>query len=330
MSKGDTGLGMAPGTSPAIAGLAGGGYEVVFQANTGNLYKAGAADPGDTGLGMAPGASPAAHCPTRTRTRTNHRRALGPSVPRGKGGPLGRLPARPRTLYSGRARPMETSALRIELPSGVSWPLVNANDKLSQRARLPGARLFDMVAESLESARHEGRLSTSDRFTLALPASWLVNSPAISRVLRRWALPPHRDTCLSLVDLLASGPEGWEKDPSVMGVIKARIASLGDEPYVIEALSKVMALLVPHAVPLLPASACAFLLGPADGSATLALPSGADAFLGAAQVFAGAVRDHEEDLAAIARAHSEVRLTPGGVLDRLLWFDSEGFRHFLK
>ena len=55
---GDTGLGMAGGTSPSIAGLAHGGYEAAFQANTGILWVTGSAGTIDTGLGMAPGTSP--------------------------------------------------------------------------------------------------------------------------------------------------------------------------------------------------------------------------------------------------------------------------------
>ena len=34
---------MMTGTSPAITGAAGGGYEVAFQANTGNLWTVGSA-----------------------------------------------------------------------------------------------------------------------------------------------------------------------------------------------------------------------------------------------------------------------------------------------
>ena len=36
-------LGMWPGTGPAIAGLAGGGYEVAFEANSGLLWTVGSA-----------------------------------------------------------------------------------------------------------------------------------------------------------------------------------------------------------------------------------------------------------------------------------------------
>jgi hypothetical protein len=59
--SGYTGFGMAKDTSPSVAALANGGYEVAFQANTGVLYLDGTATNGlaSTGLGMAPGTSPA-------------------------------------------------------------------------------------------------------------------------------------------------------------------------------------------------------------------------------------------------------------------------------
>ena len=62
----DISLGMMAGTSPAIAAFTSAsnvtdGYEVAFQANTGHLYTAGAANPygTDQQLGMMPGTSPA-------------------------------------------------------------------------------------------------------------------------------------------------------------------------------------------------------------------------------------------------------------------------------
>jgi hypothetical protein len=53
------GQGMAAGTSPAIAGLAGGGYEMAFQANTGELIRFGTAGNENEHQGMAAGTSPA-------------------------------------------------------------------------------------------------------------------------------------------------------------------------------------------------------------------------------------------------------------------------------
>src|SRR3954454_9688839 len=59
--RGDMGLGMMAGTSPALAALPGGGWQAAFQANTGNLWIVGQDDRGDMGLGMMDG--------TRTTTR---------------------------------------------------------------------------------------------------------------------------------------------------------------------------------------------------------------------------------------------------------------------
>ncbi|MGO8999324.1 MAG: hypothetical protein ACLQVI_38860 [Polyangiaceae bacterium] len=214
--------------------------------------------------------------------------------------------------------------MQIALPSGTTWHVREAAKKLAHRGQLPGARVFDLAGASLRAAKASG-VSASDRFTLALPASWLVNSPAISRVLRRWALEPHRETCLAMIELLEAGPAEWSRDPGTREAISLGVASLGDEPYVTEALSKVLALLVPEAVPLMPPAARAFVLG--EGDATKDSP---DAFALVVDWFARAVLANEAELAEIARAHVEVEITGAGVLDRLLWFDSEGHRHFPK
>jgi GH25 family lysozyme M1 (1,4-beta-N-acetylmuramidase) len=52
-------LGMFPGTSPSIAGLAGGGFQAAFEANTGNLWTVGSAGMRDWSLGMMHGTNPA-------------------------------------------------------------------------------------------------------------------------------------------------------------------------------------------------------------------------------------------------------------------------------
>jgi hypothetical protein len=212
--------------------------------------------------------------------------------------------------------------MQIELPTGTTWQVHDPAKKLAHRAGLPGARLFDLAGTSLRTAKARG-LGVSDRFTLALPASWLVNSPAISSVLRRWAVEPHRETCLAMVELLEAGPAEWARDATVQDSMRLAIASLGDEPYVTEALSKVLALVVPEAVPLMPHPARAFVLGE-DGA------NAPDGFARMVDWFARAAIANERALAEIARAHREVELDAAGVLDRLLWFDSEGHRHFPK
>jgi hypothetical protein len=208
----------------------------------------------------------------------------------------------------------------IPLPRGTPWPLHAAAQKLAYRAQLPGARVYDLVGRGLRAAAGRG-VSDVDRLMFALPASWLVNSPAVSKVLRRWALPPHDETCLALIEVLQSGPDGWAEDVGTAESVRLALASLGDEPYVTEAVSKVMALIVPDVVPLMPGPARAFVLGDAGKDAP-------GAFMRIVEWFARAVIDHRGELEAIALVHRVVELTAGGVLDRLLWFDSEGHRHF--
>jgi len=67
----------------------------------------------------------------------------------------------------------------------------------------------------------------------------------------------------------------------------------------------------------------AFVLGDAA-------KDGPDAFGRIAEWFARAALAHRAELEAVAREHHEVELTGAGVLDRLLWFDSEGHQHFPK
>lgn len=186
--------------------------------------------------------------------------------------------------------------------------LEDAGKKLSLRARLPGARVYDLAAHALRSVT-----GPDARFTLALPASWLVNSPAPSPILRRWALPPSRDVFIALASAVANWPA--ERDIAV-----ECLGELGDEPFVVEAVSKVLALLAPSSVPLMPAPARTFVLG-ADAS-------DAAAFTAMIDWFQETARTNASTLDAAARAHTEVELTGPQVLDRVLWFDSEGHRHF--
>ena len=156
---------------------------------------------------------------------------------------------------------------------------------------------------------------------MALPGSWCVNSPAPSIVLRRWALPPQRDVWIALLDLLESAREGLDDDEEQ--ALHRGVAALGREPYAVEAISKVAALVVPHAVPLMPPPATAFVLG-------AGVPADERAFVAMVRWLLAATPLVQDDLASLAAGHREVELVPAQVLDRLLWFDSEGFRHFSK
>lgn len=206
----------------------------------------------------------------------------------------------------------------IVRPSGEPWLVEDVARKLSLRAELPGAFVFDRAAAALRTAKALG-LPVEDRLALALPASWLVNSPAVSKVLQRWAQAPQRDVWLALVQLLEEdgGAGGEDADAELVVAMRA----LGPEPYVIEASSKVLALLVPDAVPLMPKPARAFVLGPADADDERA-------FAMMAGWFVRSIAAHREELAALAHEHDGAPLSGPQVLDRLLWFDSEGQRHF--
>jgi hypothetical protein len=202
-------------------------------------------------------------------------------------------------------------------PDGTPWKLEAVSQKLALRAKLPGACIFDLATESLRKCRD---LSVIDRLVLAFPSSWCVNSPADSRLYQRWVHPPQREVWLALVDLLeqpASGPLDAESAEAVAAAFRA----IAPEATGLETVSKVLALLLPDAVPLMPPRARTFLLGddaPADGAAFVAI----------FDWFGGAARQANEELAASARAHSFVPLSAAQVLDRLLWFDSDGHRHF--
>lgn len=207
----------------------------------------------------------------------------------------------------------------ISKADGTKWRIEDASKKLKLRATLPGARVFDLAADALRKVKAAG-VPVPDRLAVALPASWCVNSPAPSTVLRRWALTPQREVWQALIEVLEedrSGPLDSESSEAIVTGVRA----VAPEAYGVEAMSKVLALLVPDAVPLMPAPARTFVLG--EGAA-----EDARAFVEMVDWFAAAVKEGGAELASWAEAHEEVALTAPQALDRLLWFDSEGHRHF--
>jgi hypothetical protein len=204
----------------------------------------------------------------------------------------------------------------LKTPAGTEWHVRDPEKRLSLRARLPGAFVFDVSANSLRKAKARGA-PAMERIPLAFSGSWMVNSPASSKVMRRWSLPPQFDVWIALVGAL----EGPLENPGEWAPVRALIGRLGDEPFLIEAVSKVLALLLPGVVPLMPEPARKFLLGDAAGS-------DAEAFVQIADWFVRTTRAEAETLDEWAASHEEVTLEGAQVLDRLLWFDSEGHSHF--
>ncbi len=211
----------------------------------------------------------------------------------------------------------------FDLGGGRTLTLTDAAQKLALRARLPGAHLFDRATHALRQARALG-LPLDARLELALASSWLVNSPAPSSALRALAEPPRFGALQSLavalgeLDEVPSGraPDALEATVDLLAAGWPDANGRGAE-----VLSKLLALVVPETVPLLPEPACRFLVGEP--------PSAAGArFVACLTVFRRATLALESGLIAVAREHKAAVLEPAQVLDRLLWFDSEGFRHF--
>lgn len=212
----------------------------------------------------------------------------------------------------------------IELGDGRALSLERAAEKLNLRAGLPGAYLFDQAAHALRRARPT--LALEARLDLALASSWLVNSPAPSPALRALATPPRRELLLGLVDALEALPDDLDEEAPELVEIAAAVDQLSEalgprRAQGAEALSKLLALLLPECVPLLPEPACRTLLGDP--------PSAQGArFTRALQVFRRATNAHYGELVALARDHQAAVLDAAQVLDRVLWFDSEGHAHF--
>ena len=85
---------------------------------------------------------------------------------------------------------------------------------------------------------------------------------------------------------------------------------------------------VPEGVPLMDDAALWMLLDAVPRPATADAPAGGVAqLLPMLDAFARAALTHEDHLVALARAHTAAVLDAPQVLDRLLWFESWGWRH---
>src|SRR5690349_3060617 len=93
--------------------------------------------------------------------------------------------------------------IHVTRPSG-RWVFARPADKLTARARLPGAFAFDCAAHAIRLARLR-EIPAIELVPLALGSSWLVNSAVPSPVFRRWLTPPLAASWIPLLDQLAAG-----------------------------------------------------------------------------------------------------------------------------
>jgi hypothetical protein len=211
----------------------------------------------------------------------------------------------------------------------VPWTIAHPLAKLALRGRLPGAFSFDRATETMNRARASG-MGAGDLLALALPSSWLVNSGLPSTVMAKWHLPPFPGYFRTLIAQLEIGVH------EIVNLDEKRIADVV-KPLAVDAqgagaISKVLASLVPKSVPLMPDAAIAFALGTIDVPTALdAQAAGPEFFAPMLKWFASVVVQHEDLLRDLAKQDAKARapskeLEPAQLFDRLLWFESAGYR----
>jgi hypothetical protein len=211
------------------------------------------------------------------------------------------------------------------------WVIEKADEKLAWRARLPGASGYDRAAHALRVLSAGGAEGLA-LLPLAMPTSWMVNARATSRAFQRWREQPAHDawsTLLARLGPMTSLDDWLAFDARAKDEIVAVVAVLasGYEGSSLCAVTKVLSLLRPQLVPLMDDAAIAFALGtiepPSTADDPLAPPT---TFAPMLDWFAEAVRDAEDALVDVAIRHTHAVLDAPQVLDRLLWFDSWGYR----
>jgi hypothetical protein len=232
---------------------------------------------------------------------------------------------------------MSAVLLRRRAAPDVPWRLAMPRAKLQVRGRLPGAYGFDLAAHTYRQARAAG-VPAADLVPLALPGSWMVNNKVPSPVFQRWMQPGVRDTWTALVELLSGDAARWlARTPGERAEVERHLGALAELDAAARGrpaplgpaagLSKVLALLCPDTVPLMDDAALWFALGEVARPDTADAPSaGVEHFVPMLDWFATAVQAAGPALAALAADYPLATLSPAQALDRLLWFETWGFR----
>ncbi len=206
------------------------------------------------------------------------------------------------------------------------WSTFMPEMKLRLRSRLPGASAFDESVLGLRLAAEKGTPIAS-LLAPAMAASWLVNSAVPSPVFQKWLAPPMRQPWQTVFERLFAGWASLNKAArdEVTGALATLVACGGS----LGGLTKVLAALSPEPVPLMPDAALAFMLR------AVAVPKEPDAQTAPgvgpfAPMMDRIVESSELSAARLESIRSNLgtAFEPRDLVDRLVWFDSVGFRHF--
>jgi len=216
--------------------------------------------------------------------------------------------------------------LQITRPGGV-WRIGFAHAKLAARGALPGAYGYDLAVHALRRARVAG-VPAGALVSAAMPVSWMVNSGTTSRIFQRWLSPPLAPLWAELSARLEGGTLRWPTLPAAEREAVARDAATLAGVGTLAGMSKVLAALHPETVPLMDDAALWYAKDavprPASADAPLAGP---ELFVPMLDWFAESVEAARDPLTDLARHYSTAPLDAAQVLDRLVWFESWGYRH---
>jgi len=191
--------------------------------------------------------------------------------------------------------------------------------------------VFDDAAVGLLGARKAG-IAPDALLASAMAGGWLVNSATPSPTFQKWLAPPLRDAWVRLIGLVEGEGRAWSaRTAAEREEIESLLGTLATDGGTLGAITKVLSLISLEPVPLMPDAAIAFVLR------AVPIPEQPDAQTAPVRCFlpmmdriaeAAAASDANEELAALADGYPKARLRPRDVVDRLLWFDSVGYRFF--
>jgi hypothetical protein len=179
----------------------------------------------------------------------------------------------------------------------------------------------------MRAARAAG-VRVPDLLAAAMPCSWMVNARAASPVFRRWLSRPLASAWCELIELCDGGPDTWlAHGEDARRRVAEIVRSMAIDGHGVAAISKVLALLCPGVVPLMDDAALWLVLDAVPCPRTADAPvAGAEHFVPMLDAFTRAVLDGWDALVPLARDYALAPLDAAQVLDRLLWFDSWGWR----